>query len=385
MARAVWAKCSALPGAQNIGPICPIGPSGPISGTACPQPPKLSTKFPSTPPTPALPSHPVPTHSQLPLSLPQLDPTQHALLGISGGRDSVALLHLLIDAGFTNLILCHLNHGLRGEEAEGDAALVQKLAKKHKLACEIEYADIATLAKTRKLSIETAAREARHDFFLRMAETHDAWIVFLAHHAEDQAETVLANLCRGSSLAGLGGMRPLQRLDNGLHLIRPLLDLRRSQIDAYLKSRRLKFRDDSSNTSPQHRRNRLRLEALPLLNNIFDRDVSPLITRLASQADRDDDCLHHQALTFLSTDDQLNPKDLSLTITQNLLALHPAILSRVITLWLREVLQLPGIENDIIESAMEMLSPDGPAKINLPQDRHLRRKAKRLWVQNPSL
>lgn len=325
------------------------------------------------------------TTKTLPLTLPHLDPAEPALLGLSGGRDSVALLHLLLDAGFSHLILCHLNHGLRGEESEGDAALVQKLAKKHKLTCEMEYADVAALAKTNRLSIETAARQARHDFFLRMAEQHDTCVVFLAHHAEDQAETVLANLCRGSGLTGLGGMRPVQRLDNGLHLIRPLLGLRRSQIDSYLKSRRLKFRDDSSNASPKHRRNRLRLEALPLLNDIFERDVSALITRLASQADRDDDCLQQQALAFLGTPDQLNPKDLSLTITPALLALHPAILSRVIALWLREVLQLPGIENDIIESAMEMLSPDAPAKINLPQDRHLRRKAKRLWVESPSL
>ncbi len=321
----------------------------------------------------------------LPLTLPDLAPTEPALLGISGGRDSVALLHLLLDAGFSNLILCHLNHGLRGEESAGDAAFVQKLAKKHKLPCEVENADVAALAKKRRISIETAAREARHDFFLRMAEKHDTWIVFLAHHAEDQAETVLANLCRGSSLAGLGGMRAIQRLDNGLHLIRPLLDLRRSQIDACLKSRRLKFRDDSSNASLQHRRNRLRLEALPLLNDIFDRDVSRLITRLASQADRDDDCLHTQALAFLGTDGQLHPKDLSLAITQELPALHPALLSRVIALWLQEVLQLPGIENDVIEAAMEMLAPDGPAKINLPGDRHLRRKTKRLWVEGPQL
>ncbi|MGV3662376.1 MAG: tRNA lysidine(34) synthetase TilS [Prosthecobacter sp.] len=325
-----------------------------------------------------MPSHP------LPLCLPaHLDPAGPALLGISSGRDSVALLHLLLDAGFSNLILCHLNHGLRGEESDDDAAFVQKLAKKHQLACEVENIHVATLAKKRRLSIETAARAARHEFFLRMAERRDTWVVFLAHHAEDQAETVLANLCRGSSLAGLGGMRAVQRLDNGLHLVRPLLGLRRSQIDSYLKSRRLKFREDSSNASPRHRRNRLRLEALPLLNDIFDRDVSALITRLASQADRDDDCLQAQALAFLGIQDQLNPKDLSLTLTRELQALHPALLSRVIALWLREVLQLPGIENDTIESAMEMLAPDGPAKINLPLDRHLRRKARRLWVQSP--
>lgn len=292
----------------------------------------------------------------------------------------MALLHLLLEAGFTNLILCHLNHGLRGKESDGDAALVKRLAKKHELRCEIEDQDVAALAEQRHISIETAAREARHDFFQRTAEKHDTWIVFLAHHAEDQAETILANLCRGSSLAGLSGMRTVQRLDSGLHLVRPMLHLRRSEIDAYLKSHRVKFREDSSNQSSKHRRNRLRHEALPLLNDIFARDVAALITRLGGQADRDDDCLQRQAVAILVAPGQVD-EDRSLSITKELVALHPALLSRVIALWLQEVCELPGIENDVIEAAMEMLMPKGTAKINLPHDRHLRRKAKRLWVE----
>ncbi len=306
-------------------------------------------------------------------------PTAPALLAISGGRDSVALLHLLLEAGFTNLILCHLNHGLRGKESDGDAAFVRRLAKKLELKCEIEETDVTALAEKGRLSVETAAREARHAFLLRMAEKHDTWIVFLAHHAEDQAETILANLCRGSGLAGLAGMHAVQRLDSGLHLVRPLLPVRRSEIDAYLKSKRIKFREDSSNTSPKHRRNRLRHEALPLLNDIFARDVVPQVLRLGALAEQDDDGLQRQAFAFLSASGHLN-EDRSLPISPELLALHPAVLSRVFALWLREVLELQGIEHADLEAAMAMLAPDGAAKINLPHDRHLRRKAKRLWV-----
>jgi len=307
-------------------------------------------------------------------------PSEPALLAISGGRDSVALLHLLLDAGFNNLILCHLDHGLRGEESDGDAAFVKRLAKKHGLRCEIESQAVAALAKKQRLSLETAAREARHAFLLRMAEKHDVWVVFLAHHAEDQAETIIGNVCRGSGLGGLAGMREVQRLDSGLHLVRPLLHERRGEIDAYLKARRLRFREDSSNKSPKHRRNRLRHEVLPLLNDVFARDVSVLITRLGILADRDDDCLCGQATGHLSASDRLKD-DRSLQIDQELLALHPAVLSRVLALWLREVCELSGIENDVIEAAMDMLAPGGPAKINLPHDKHLRRKAKRLWVE----
>lgn len=317
--------------------------------------------------------------SPIVLNLPAAcEPSAPVLLAISGGRDSVALLHLLLEAGFTNLILCHLNHALRGKESDGDAAFVKRLAKKHALQCEIETENVSVLAKKQRLSLETAAREARHAFLLRMAEKHDTWVVFVAHHAEDQAETIVANLCRGSGLSGLAGMSVVQRLDSGLHLVRPLLQARRGDIDAYLKSKRLKFREDSSNTSSKHRRNRLRHEVLPLLNDVFARDVSALITRLGVLADRDDDCLQQQATAFLIN--AVN-EDRSLPITQELLALHPAVLSRVIALWLREVLELSGIENDDIETAMTMLASNGPAKINLPHDKHLRRKAKRLWVE----
>lgn len=322
----------------------------------------------------------MPAAQPISLHLPSAcDPAQPALLAISGGRDSVALLHLLLEAGFTDLILCHLNHGLRGEESDGDAAFVQRLAKKHGLKCEIETQPVAALAKKQRLSVETAAREARHGFLLRMAEKHDTWVVFVAHHAEDQAETILANLCRGTALAGLAGMSAVQRLDSGLHLVRPLLHVRRSEIDAWLKSKRLKFREDSSNTSLKHRRNRLRHEVLPLLNEVFDRDVSVLISRLGMQADRDDDCLQDLAVGHLSSPGGLH-EDRSLAVTTELLALHPAVLSRVLAIWLREVCGLRGIENDDIEAAMEMLAPGGQAKINLPHDKHLRRKAKRLWV-----
>ena len=315
------------------------------------------------------------------LNLPAAcDPAEPVLLAISGGRDSVALLHLLREAGFTQLILCHLNHGLRGKESIDDAAFVRRLAKKHALKCEIETEDVAALAEKSRTSTETAAREARHAFLLRMAEKYDVWVVLLAHHAEDQAETIVANLCRGSGLAGLSGMHAVQRLDNGLHLVRPLLQVRRSEIDAYLKGKRFKFREDSSNTSPKHRRNRLRHEALPLLNDIFDRDVVPQVLRLGTLAEQDDDVLQRQALAFLTAEGRVQ-EDRSLLISPELLALHPAVSSRVFAIWLREAWELPGIEHDVIEAAQGMLAPDGPAKINLPGDKHLRRKAKRLWVE----
>jgi len=308
---------------------------------------------------------------------------QPALLAISGGRDSVALLHLLVTTGRDRLILCHLNHSLRGRESGQDAAFVRRLAIAHDLPCEIEKINLPALAAQHGMSIETAAREARHHFLARMAVKHHASDVFMAHHADDQAETILANLCRGAGLQGLAGMRDQQWIGTHFKIIRPLLHWRRAEIDDYIKAHHLRFREDSSNTSPEHRRNRLRHELLPLLKDIFQRDVSPIIARLGAHAATDSDCLRQQAVEFFTANHLLQP-DHSLRITRALCSLHPALLSRVLSHWLRASLGLPSIESAEIESALTMLRPGGPAKINLPGGYHLRRKARHLRVEAPA-
>jgi tRNA(Ile)-lysidine synthase len=304
-----------------------------------------------------------------------------ALVAISGGRDSVVMLHWLISQGRRNLILCHLNHSLRGRESGQDAALVRRLAKQNSLLCEIQKRDVAAFAKKHQLSLETAGRQLRHDFLFAVAEKHGAHIVFIAHHADDQAETILANLCRGSSVSGLSGMQRETQLSRGsqqLTLQRPLLEWRRSEIDDYVNRHQLIYREDSSNGSLMHRRNRLRHQVLPLLNDIFGRDVSPIIARLGRQAQRDDAALSKMAGYLAKTHFS---SDGSLLITQALRMEPAAIQSRLLQTWLVEHLGLAGIENADIESALTMLGSKGPAKVNLPKNRHLRRKAKRLWVQ----
>lgn len=301
-----------------------------------------------------------------------------ALVAVSGGRDSVALLHWLVSQGRRHLIVCHLNHGLRGTASGQDAALVRRLAKRFDLPCEIDKAAIRHLAKSQRMSIETAAREARHEFLAVQAKKHGTPHVFMAHHAEDQAETVLANLCRGSGLSGLGGMKPEQILDCGLILHRPLLDWRRTEIDSYIAEHRLPFRDDSSNQSLAHRRNRLRHEALPLLADIFDRDITTNIVRCAQIAARDDAGLRQITSDWLKQNPCIGA-DGALLISPDLGALHSAIQHRIMREWLAAQ-SVTGIDHALIESAVSMLATSGPAKINLPGARHLRRKARRLWV-----
>ncbi len=342
----------------------------------------MNAQSPTTPTegkAPAVPTSPLGrlrrTASVISPSLLTHFPRRKALLAISGGRDSVALLHLLLNAGHKNFVLCHLNHGLRGRDSGQDAAFVRRLAQKHNLPCEIEKVDIANLSKSRHQSIETVARDERHAFLRRCATKHRTRLVFLAHHADDQAETILANLCRGTGLKGFAGMSPVTTLDNGITLLRPLLGINRQQIHAFVTENELPFREDASNTDSVHRRNRLRHEALPLLNAIFQRDTAPLITSAANLARRDADALDQIA----STTPGVNEPELS--ITPELKNLHAAILSRVLRLWLTQTHGIPNVGRKEIDALMGMLSKDGIAAFNLPADRRVRRKAKRLRIE----
>lgn len=309
---------------------------------------------------------------------PPSSPPEPRLIAVSGGRDSIVLLHWLLSQGHPNLIVCHLNHSLRGKESDQDAAFVRRLAKKHSLPCEIAKTDVASLAKTQRLSLETAARHARHAFFLQASEKHQTPHLFLAHHAEDQAETVLANACRGTGLPGIAGMKPVQTLDNGLILHRPLLTWRRTDIDAYITTHKLRFREDPSNTSPAHRRNRLRHDILPRLNQALDRDVTPALVRLAAHAARDDDHLTSLTQAWIQTHAPFTP-DGRLHITPALKTLHPALLTRLLRLWLQSH-AIPNIDQTHIDAALTLLTQITPAKINLPQNHHLHRKAKHLHL-----
>src|SRR5882724_7976975 len=131
-----------------------------------------------------------------------LPPSRRYLIGVSGGRDSIALLHFLVDLGYNKLVVCHLNHQLRGRESRRDARFVEKIARDLQLDSEIGSTDVGALAKQSKLSIETAARFARFAFFVEAARRRRCSRIFLAHHADDLVETALLNLFRGASPGG---------------------------------------------------------------------------------------------------------------------------------------------------------------------------------------
>jgi tRNA(Ile)-lysidine synthase len=186
---------------------------------------------------------------------------QTLAVGVSGGPDSIVLLHLLTqlrDQYALNLTVVHLDHGLR-PDSDLDAEFVARTASAWGIASVVERADVGALAQARGLSVEEAGRVARYELFAKVAPA-----VAVAHHADDQAETVLMHFLRGSGIAGLRGMLPVTQ-QFGLTVIRPLLDVTRAEIETYIAEHQLSFVIDPTNTDTTYFRNRLRHELLPIL------------------------------------------------------------------------------------------------------------------------
>lgn len=297
------------------------------------------------------------------------------LVGVSGGADSVAMLHLLVEGGFSNLIVCHLDHRLRGRAATEDARFVRRLAEQLGLPCEIGRIDVGERMSELGESMETAARHARHDFFAQCAVKHRCRRILLAHHADDQAETVLWNFLRGSH--GLKGMREEQRITVragvALWVVRPLLGVRHAGLVAWLRAGAHRWREDASNRQAVAIRNRLRNEVFPLLDEITGRDaVAALARGAADAAERDD--LESEALERARV---LDPQG-----RMHLPALRklPLDLQRAA---LRKFLLdhgIPAVDRALLERAVGLLDTSQAAVVNLPGGGQLRRREGRLRI-----
>ncbi len=211
-------------------------------------------------------------------------PGETVVVGVSGGPDSLCLLHVLRsikDDHGLDLHVAHLHHSLRGPEADADAEMVRALAESWSLPCTVERADVPALAREHHLAIEEAARRARYSFLSRVAEAVGSLCIAVGHNADDQAETILMHWIRGSGLGGLRGMLPVMPLCEyrlveppdteevapGVRLVRPLLEVPRIEIEAYCASHGLEPRFDRSNLDTTYFRNWLRHEVLPLLES----------------------------------------------------------------------------------------------------------------------
>jgi tRNA(Ile)-lysidine synthase len=337
-------------------------------------------------------------------------PDGRYLVGVSGGCDSIVLLRRLLDLGYRKLIVCHLNHQLRGRSSQADARFVENLAAKYdnknvgealrlpdsrrgkrsarpttwlthidpstplRTSFELGAADVRALAKRNKTSIETAGREARYSFFASVAKRRRCQTIFLAHHADDLVETFLINLFRGAGATGLVAMREVstRRVDGvDLTIVRPLLSVWRDGIDSYVRKHRLRFREDASNKNLAPLRNRIRRRVIPYLEKTLGRNIRQNIWRTAVIVAEEENWIENRSPDSID-------RDLAVA---RLRELPVALQRRQILKWLRSK-NVSNVGFDVIERVRSLV--DGNArivKVNLPQDRHARRRAGKIFLE----
>lgn len=222
---------------------------------------------------------------------------RHLLVALSGGADSVALLCLLAEqreALDLRLTAAHLHHGIRAEAADGDAAFCRSLCRRLGVELIEERIDVPAIAAARRAGLETVAREERRSFLLRAKEKCGADWIALAHHMDDQAETMLMHLFRG---AGAGGLRGMSRHSGALY--RPLLGVRRARLREYLEEKGENWREDATNALADNPRNAIRLNVLPEIEKSYPR-CTEAVARFGRISEIEDELLERMTDAFLS-------------------------------------------------------------------------------------
>jgi tRNA(Ile)-lysidine synthase len=260
-----------------------------------------------------------------------LNRTDPVIVGVSGGPDSVALLHLLVNNGY-RCSVAHCNFQLRNEESDRDVSFVRQLALDLSVPFHVKSFSTLTYAQDKHLSIEMAARELRYQWFEKLHAEQNAQAVAVAHHQNDSIETVLINLIRGTGLRGLRGIKP----KNG-YVVRPLLCLKRDEILDWLAQQKIQYQTDTSNLSEVYDRNFIRLQLLPIMRKL-NLNVNASIARAANHlADVEliyDHWIQMEQNNVMDTPDQINITRLLQTVApQTLLyeVLKPLGFSRPIT------------------------------------------------------
>lgn len=248
------------------------------------------------------------------------------VVGVSGGADSVALLAVLCalkQKYQLHIQAIHIHHGLRGEEADRDANFVKQLCQEWSVSCEVFYFDIAQEAKKRGIGIEEMGRICRYETFYNKAGEYGK--IAVAHHQNDQAETVLLNLCRGAGLAGLSGMPPVRN-----RIIRPFLFVSREQIEHFLFEQNISFCQDSTNAQQHYARNKIRLSVIPFLEKEINEKAATHIAKSAALFAEENDFLEALAQQAL---DKILIENTSTKVVLNkkiLLSYHRVIIRRIL-------------------------------------------------------
>ena len=262
---------------------------------------------------------------------------EKVIVGVSGGADSMALLHMLVTLGY-KCIVAHCNFRLRAEESDRDESFVYSYCSKNSLECNFVSFDTYAYMKEKGISLEMAARELRYNWFEKISENSDIGKIAIAHHLDDSVETFLINLLRGSGIKGLTGIQP----QNG-KIIRPLLCLTQSEVLEYLTAASLTFVEDSTNTEDVYLRNKIRLNIIPQL-----KEINPSINHTINQT-----------CTYLQKAETVYRKHIDNVISNvfknNAIDIQSLINSEIADMVLFEILYPYGFNSssikDILESA----------------------------------
>ncbi|MGL5087483.1 MAG: tRNA lysidine(34) synthetase TilS [Clostridium sp.] len=288
------------------------------------------------------------------------------LVALSGGPDSVCLLYMLnsIKDEFNLTIgAAHINHMLRGDESTLDEEYVQKICKELNIPCYIKRINIDSVAKSLRVSHEMAGRDERYKYFDDISNKHGYHKIAVAHNANDQAETILMRMMRGTGIEGLCGIRAKR----GFRIIRPILSLSRAEIEAYCIEKNLKPRIDKSNLENVYSRNKVRLDILPYMKEHFNEDIIETLNRMAGIIQKDDEYINKQSSIAFSENCEITSDNL--LISKNIFSLDDAIVTRVIK---KSLIDSSGeyrnFEMKHIYDVIDLATKGTNKKIDLPND-----------------
>ncbi len=310
------------------------------------------------------------------------------LVAVSGGPDSVALLHVLwkLRSEFDlRLEVAHLEHGIRGEEAREDARFVAEMADQLALRFHLKEVELPRIKAERgKGNLEALSREERYRFFAQVASERAIQRIATAHTRDDQVETALMWLLRGSGRKGLGGMAPVSTLaatKKGVVLIRPLIESSREEIEDYLATEKLQYRVDRTNRDPALLRNWIRLYLLPQLRERIDHRLDERLVRLARLLREEESFLEELSRSLFP---QVAPQ--GELLRGPLLEQPKAMQRRLVRLWLEQTLgSLRGLEFDHVEAILGLISGGPPqGRVAVPRGREVVRQYETLRLQKKS-
>jgi len=302
------------------------------------------------------------------------------IVGVSGGADSMCLLHVLKEISITypfTINAIHINHGIRGKEAKKDENFVRDMCKEWKIAFRAYYIDIKKEALLRKCSEEEAGRLVRYETFERVRKEINGSKIAVAHNMNDQAETVLMKIFRGTGMKGLGGIPYIR--DN---IIRPLLDITREEIENYCIHHNINYRQDYTNELNIYTRNRIRNELIPFVEDKFNPNIIKVLYNMSNILREEEDFLEEQAedsFMICKKDEGLNVLKLDNVLLKSL---HPVLQKRIIRIALKNLSgHIRNIEYGHIQDIIDLSEKPTGKRLNLPNQVIVKKEYEELIFQ----